>query len=87
MLLLQTSVKVCTAQGKDGKLCLGSVGRHRVEAALLTVYTRSGKVEARHVEHRCSSCGTGYWHGYYTQVVKVDSQKSVFKELLIFLGT
>ena len=79
MLLLQTSVKVCTTQGKDGKLCLGSVGRHRVESALLTVYTRNGTVEARHVEHRCSSCETGYWHGYFTQVVRGGSQRSVSK--------
>ena len=68
MLILQSSVRMCTARGQAGKICLGPVARHRSEAATLTVYTRSGTIEARHVEKRCSSCGTGYWHGYYTQV-------------------
>ena len=71
MLTLHTSVKVCTVAGQNGKLCLGPVGRHRGgegEAALLSVYTRDGTLEAKHIENRCSKCGTGYWHGYYTQV-------------------
>ena len=68
MLLLQTSVSICTATLKNGKMCLGAVGRHRTHAATLTVYTREGPVEGQHVEHRCKVCGTGYWHGYYTQV-------------------
>ena len=68
MLILQSSVKVCTAERHKGKLCLGPVGQHRAEVAQLTVYTREGTKEAEHVENRCRSCGTGYWHGYHTQV-------------------
>ena len=69
MLILQSSVKVCTVVGPNRKLCLGAVGQHRAEAARLTVYTREGTKEAQHMEHRCRACGTGYWHGYYTQVI------------------
>ena len=70
MLTLQTTVAVCTVSRHTGKLCMGAVGRHRRQPATLTVYTREGAVEAHHVEHRCKVCGTGYWHGYYTQVLE-----------------
>ena len=67
IIVLQSSVKVCTAV-KSGHLCMCTVGQHRAEVTLLTVYTREGSQEAEHVEHGCRKCGTGYWHGYYTQV-------------------
>ena len=70
MLTLQTTVAVCTVARHTGKLCMGAVGRHRRQPATLTVYTREGAVEAQHLEHRCTVCGTGYWHGYYTQVLE-----------------
>ena len=70
MLTLQSSVRICTTAESKGQLCFGTVGRHRgeTEPALLAVYTREGPKEAHHIEHRCSRCGTGYWHGYYTKV-------------------
>ena len=69
MLVLESSVQICTEQGPSGQLCLGNVGKHRSELAGLTVYTRNGTISAKHVEKRCSLCKTGYWHGYYTKVI------------------
>ena len=82
MLTLQSSVKVCTALGHDGKLCLGSVGQHRAQVAQLTVYTRGGTKEAEHVERRCRSCSTGYWHGYFTKVRQNPNENRSNKSLI-----
>ena len=61
LLSLQTSVTVCTS-----KLLSKNRGE---QSSDITVYTRNGPVEAKHIEHRCNRCRTGYWYGYYTQVI------------------
>ena len=53
-----------------GKLCMGTVTRYRAsdKAAKPCIYTRDGTKEASHVERSCITCGTGYWHRYWTEV-------------------
>ena len=81
MLVLESTVTICSVKKKKGSLCLGAVGQHRAERALLTVYTREGTIEAEHKEKRCRSCGTGYWHGYSTQVKYCHTQFKLFPEI------
>ena len=66
LLSLQTSVTVCTAKLKTGHMCFGSLSKNRGEQSSdITVYTRNGPVEAKHIEHRCNRCHSGYTQVLY----------------------